>query len=140
MGLTKIRRSLKEPDSNLSVFILLFLCSGYSDSFTWAGPYEDKSTTDKYGRRVTTLVAMDAIQLRDPSVQFEMHKIDRCVFLYCCAMGSLRTALIWARSVDSGRIFRKRRGEKIGISGQRRLWFCLQRSHRVRVDESLLGS
>ncbi|KAM9954642.1 hypothetical protein ACTFIW_003242 [Dictyostelium discoideum] len=37
--------------------------TGYGDSFQWNGPYIDKTPYDQMGRRLTSIVAMDAIKL-----------------------------------------------------------------------------
>ncbi|XP_018321851.1 poly(ADP-ribose) glycohydrolase [Agrilus planipennis] len=43
---------------------------GYGDSFEWAGNCEDLTPYDEYGRRRTTIVAIDAIPFRKASDQY----------------------------------------------------------------------
>jgi len=50
---------------------------GYSDNFEWAGDYEDKSKLDELGRRDTTIVAMDAVQLKKPKKQYSPQLLER---------------------------------------------------------------
>jgi len=50
---------------------------GYSDTFEWAGDFVDNTPLDEYGRRETIIVAMDALQLKDQSVQYQANYVER---------------------------------------------------------------
>lgn len=57
---------------------------GYGDAFTWDGDFEDETPFDVYGRRKTTVVAIDATKFNKPSDQFscslvlrELNKVRR---------------------------------------------------------------
>ncbi|EGC37690.1 hypothetical protein DICPUDRAFT_46365 [Dictyostelium purpureum] len=52
---------------------------GYGhETFQWDGPYDDKTPKDQLGRRLTTIVAMDAIKIHgNPFQQFSPNHIER---------------------------------------------------------------
>ncbi|CRK91263.1 CLUMA_CG004943, isoform A [Clunio marinus] len=52
-------------------------CSGYSTTFEWAGNNVDTTQRDKFRRRMTYIVAIDAISYRKPHLQFEPFAITR---------------------------------------------------------------
>lgn len=51
--------------------------SGYSDSFMWDGDFRDQTPRDSWGRRCTTIVAMDAINYRKPVSQYRVGFMER---------------------------------------------------------------
>ncbi|XP_054711847.1 poly(ADP-ribose) glycohydrolase-like isoform X2 [Uloborus diversus] len=51
--------------------------SGYSDSFKWEGNFEDPVSRDKWGRKYTQVVAIDAKSFSDIAQQFEPSYIER---------------------------------------------------------------
>ncbi|MGH0180629.1 UNVERIFIED_CONTAM: hypothetical protein FKN15_004694 [Acipenser sinensis] len=51
--------------------------SGYSDSYSWEGPHTDTTERDRWMRRCTKIVAIDAIKFRNEQQQFEMRNLDR---------------------------------------------------------------
>lgn len=51
--------------------------SGYSDTFEWAGPYEDKTPRDKWRRLCTEIVAIDALKFSSYQEQFKDSVLDR---------------------------------------------------------------
>ncbi|KAK4881299.1 hypothetical protein RN001_004618 [Aquatica leii] len=50
---------------------------GYGDSFTWAGNYNDNTPYDNYGRRRTSIVAIDALYFGRPIEQYNSSCILR---------------------------------------------------------------
>uniref|UniRef100_A0A1B6C9X7 poly(ADP-ribose) glycohydrolase n=1 Tax=Clastoptera arizonana TaxID=38151 RepID=A0A1B6C9X7_9HEMI len=50
---------------------------GYSDSFQWAGNYQDNTASDSYNRRYCTVVACDALCFLDANVQYAKPNIVR---------------------------------------------------------------
>lgn len=44
--------------------------SGYGDTFTWDGDYQDQTPYDYYGRRKVSILAIDAIKFNKASEQF----------------------------------------------------------------------
>ena len=50
---------------------------GYSDTFKFAGRFTDKVDVDSSGRKMTSVVAMDAIRFNNSDDQFMMRNIDR---------------------------------------------------------------
>ncbi|KAJ8339499.1 hypothetical protein SKAU_G00362850 [Synaphobranchus kaupii] len=62
--------------------------TGYSDSFAWAGPHEDKTERDEWKRRHRQIVAIDALHFKYPKEQFNMQKVVRELNkAYCGFMG-----------------------------------------------------
>ncbi|XP_030630735.1 poly(ADP-ribose) glycohydrolase [Chanos chanos] len=51
--------------------------TGYSDSYKWAGDHEDKILRDRWQRRCTEIVAIDALQVRSFTQQFHPQKMTR---------------------------------------------------------------
>jgi len=52
--------------------------TGYGDTFQWSGRYNDVTPIDKLGRRMTNIVAMDAIKIKgDPFTQYSPNNIER---------------------------------------------------------------
>ncbi|KAI7793622.1 putative polyADP-ribose glycohydrolase, partial [Triplophysa rosa] len=51
--------------------------SGYSRSFEWAGPYHDKTKRDKWRRRYRQIVAIDALDFKNPKDQYTKENITR---------------------------------------------------------------
>ncbi|XP_071051033.1 poly(ADP-ribose) glycohydrolase-like [Onthophagus taurus] len=51
--------------------------SGYGDTFAWSGNFEDNTPFDLYGRRKTTVVAIDAVKFNRPYDQFNSSLILR---------------------------------------------------------------
>lgn len=52
-------------------------CKGYSNTFKWMGDYIDETPRDSSGRRMTTVVAIDALSFRQPQSQFNISNIRR---------------------------------------------------------------
>jgi len=50
---------------------------GYSDTFKFAGRYTDTVDVDSSGRKMTSVVAMDAIRFTNSNDQFSLRNIDR---------------------------------------------------------------
>ena len=50
---------------------------GYSDSFKWAGNYEDQTPRDNWGRLCTEIVAIDALKQTGSINQYAAHYIRR---------------------------------------------------------------
>ncbi|XP_051542197.1 poly(ADP-ribose) glycohydrolase-like [Myxocyprinus asiaticus] len=53
------------------------LYSGYSKSFEWAGPYFDKTKRDEWKRRYRQIVAIDALNFKNPKEQYTKENIKR---------------------------------------------------------------
>ncbi|XP_070545478.1 poly(ADP-ribose) glycohydrolase-like isoform X2 [Ptychodera flava] len=51
--------------------------TGYSDSFRWAGDFQDKTPRDQWGRLQTEVVAIDAIHFRNSLNQFKIGMLKR---------------------------------------------------------------
>lgn len=51
--------------------------SGYSDTYSWEGPHTDTTERDRWMRRCTKIVAIDAIKFKNEQQQFEMRNVDR---------------------------------------------------------------
>ncbi|KAM3592724.1 uncharacterized protein V6R79_024003 [Siganus canaliculatus] len=51
--------------------------SGYAQTFKWSGSHEDKIQRDKWQRRCTEIVAIDALQFRNFLEQFRPDKVNR---------------------------------------------------------------
>ncbi|XP_029940493.1 poly(ADP-ribose) glycohydrolase-like [Salarias fasciatus] len=51
--------------------------SGYSDSFEWLGPHEERLHRDEWRRLQRQIVAIDAVHYRNPRDQYSMGKITR---------------------------------------------------------------
>ncbi|KAI1905402.1 hypothetical protein AGOR_G00015810 [Albula goreensis] len=51
--------------------------TGYSDSFRWTGPHEDKTPRDEWQRRHRQIVAIDALHLKNPKEQYNMKDVRR---------------------------------------------------------------
>jgi poly(ADP-ribose) glycohydrolase len=61
---------------------------GYSNTFKWKGDYVDETPRDSSGRRMTSIVAIDALYFRQSSLQFnidnitrELNKVCKCKYL-----------------------------------------------------------
>uniref|UniRef100_UPI00398ED415 poly(ADP-ribose) glycohydrolase-like n=1 Tax=Pristiophorus japonicus TaxID=55135 RepID=UPI00398ED415 len=50
---------------------------GYSDSYRWQGSYHDATLRDSWLRRSTQIVAIDAVNFRNPREQYEAVYLDR---------------------------------------------------------------
>ncbi|CAL1675314.1 unnamed protein product [Lasius platythorax] len=50
---------------------------GYSNTFKWKGDFIDETPRDDSCRRMTSIVAIDALYFRQPSLQFKMDNITR---------------------------------------------------------------
>lgn len=50
---------------------------GYSTTFTWKGNYVDRTPRDSSGRRMTSVVAIDALFFKSASQQFQTSSIIR---------------------------------------------------------------
>ncbi|XP_043249518.1 poly(ADP-ribose) glycohydrolase-like [Colletes gigas] len=50
---------------------------GYSNSFKWLGDYIDETPRDNSGRRLTSIVAIDALYFKHPQSQFSISNITR---------------------------------------------------------------
>ncbi|KAL6255823.1 hypothetical protein P5V15_013066 [Pogonomyrmex californicus] len=50
---------------------------GYSNTFKWKGDFVDETPRDNSGRRMTSIVAIDALYFRQSSLQFNMDNINR---------------------------------------------------------------
>lgn len=50
---------------------------GYSNSFKWSGDFIDETPRDSNGRRMTSVVAIDALCFTQPALQFDLNKIIR---------------------------------------------------------------
>jgi len=50
---------------------------GYSNTFKWRGDFVDETPRDNSGRRMTSIVAIDALYFRQSSLQFNMDNINR---------------------------------------------------------------
>ncbi|XP_061119408.1 poly(ADP-ribose) glycohydrolase-like isoform X2 [Conger conger] len=50
---------------------------GYKDEFTWVKHHEDKTERDEWLRRKRQIVAIDALDFKNPKDQFHMKKVDR---------------------------------------------------------------
>jgi poly(ADP-ribose) glycohydrolase len=53
--------------------------TGYANDFEWTGDYKDTTPHDEWGRRLTRIVAIDAIKFesRQRHTQYEMEKFER---------------------------------------------------------------
>ncbi|KAK8385582.1 hypothetical protein O3P69_016390 [Scylla paramamosain] len=52
--------------------------SGYSSSFRWEGPHEDKTPMDQWGRRLCQVTAIDALHFtKQPNIQYEPFYVNR---------------------------------------------------------------
>ncbi|XP_068084916.1 poly(ADP-ribose) glycohydrolase isoform X2 [Anabrus simplex] len=51
--------------------------TGYADNFEWAGDHSDNTPRDSSGRRLCSVVAIDATALRYPSIQFQPQNLRR---------------------------------------------------------------
>ncbi|XP_054001958.1 poly(ADP-ribose) glycohydrolase-like [Hylaeus anthracinus] len=50
---------------------------GYSNTFKWLGDYVDETPRDSSGRRLTSVVAIDALYFKHPQSQFSINNITR---------------------------------------------------------------
>lgn len=50
---------------------------GYSNTFKWKGDFVDETPRDNSGRRMTSIVAIDALYFRQSSLQFNIDNINR---------------------------------------------------------------
>lgn len=50
---------------------------GYSNTFKWKGDFVDETPRDISGRRMTSIVAIDALYFKQSSLQFNMDNIKR---------------------------------------------------------------
>ncbi|KAL1266175.1 hypothetical protein QQF64_001850 [Cirrhinus molitorella] len=53
------------------------LTSGYSKTFTWEGPYNDRTKRDMWKRRYRQIVAIDALDFKNPKEQYTKENIKR---------------------------------------------------------------
>uniref|UniRef100_A0A8C2K3E6 poly(ADP-ribose) glycohydrolase n=1 Tax=Cyprinus carpio TaxID=7962 RepID=A0A8C2K3E6_CYPCA len=53
------------------------LTSGYSETFYWAGPYNDRTKRDNWKRRYRQIVAIDALDFKNPKEQYTKENIKR---------------------------------------------------------------
>lgn len=51
--------------------------SGYSKSFKWAGNFKDETPRDQFKRKMTYVVAIDALSLHKPHLQYEEFALKR---------------------------------------------------------------
>lgn len=51
--------------------------NGYSNSFKWMGDFVDETPRDSSGRRLTSIVAIDALYFTHPQSQFNINNITR---------------------------------------------------------------
>ncbi|XP_060712577.1 poly(ADP-ribose) glycohydrolase-like isoform X2 [Hemiscyllium ocellatum] len=69
---------------------------GYSNSFRWMGVHIDKTSRDLWLRRRTEVVAIDAINFRDPAEQYTIHNLDRELHkAYCGFSNAHRVVPAW---------------------------------------------
>ncbi|XP_036974287.1 poly(ADP-ribose) glycohydrolase isoform X2 [Acanthopagrus latus] len=55
-----------------------FSCyTGFSDTFEWAGPYEDHLPSDKWGRKQRQILAIDALHFKHSWQQYSMRMVIR---------------------------------------------------------------
>jgi len=59
---------------------------GYSNTFKWKGDFVDETPRDNSGRRMTSIVAIDALYFRQSSLQFNMDNINRELNKVCISM------------------------------------------------------
>ncbi|XP_068429916.1 poly(ADP-ribose) glycohydrolase isoform X2 [Clinocottus analis] len=52
-------------------------CSGYGDSFEWAGPHEDDLHRDQWSRLKRKIVAIDAVHYKHKRDQYTMTQVNR---------------------------------------------------------------
>lgn len=50
---------------------------GYSTTFKWTGDFIDKTPKDSSGRRMTSIVAIDALRFTQPAIQYNSYNIIR---------------------------------------------------------------
>lgn len=50
---------------------------GYSNTFKWKGDFVDETPRDNSGRRMTSIVAIDALYFKQSSLQFNMDNVNR---------------------------------------------------------------
>ena len=77
--------------------------SGYGSTFEWAGSYDDTVTCDRWGRKETCLVAMDALVVRNALSQFKPGLMRReANKTYCGFMSSATTPCGHPMAVATG--------------------------------------
>ncbi|CAI8035619.1 Poly(ADP-ribose) glycohydrolase, partial [Geodia barretti] len=77
--------------------------SGYGSTFEWAGSHTDSTARDSWGRRDMTLVAMDAIVVRNSASQFKPGLIRRELLkAYCSFTSTASTPCGRLRAVATG--------------------------------------
>jgi len=77
--------------------------SGYGDSFRFEGRMKDSTDRDTSGRRLTCLVAMDAIRFSgDTELQFRMDKVERELKKAFVAYGGLNNREVRLPAVATG--------------------------------------
>ena len=59
-----IWKSEYQVSTSLLILDLSFVFRGYASSFEWAGQHSDETTRDRWGRRETHIVAIDALVVR----------------------------------------------------------------------------
>ncbi|XP_064164886.1 poly(ADP-ribose) glycohydrolase isoform X1 [Anguilla rostrata] len=65
---------------------------GYSDDFTCLGHHKDETSRDEWWRRYRQIVAIDALNFKNPREQFNMKKVTRELNkAYCGFMGETNT-------------------------------------------------
>ncbi|XP_070781013.1 poly(ADP-ribose) glycohydrolase [Enoplosus armatus] len=52
-------------------------CSGFGDTFEWAGPHEDTLDRDKWNRLQRQVLAIDAVNFKNRRDQYNMRKVTR---------------------------------------------------------------
>jgi len=66
---------------------------GYSDNFEWAGDFDDVAKLDEWGRRDTTVVAMDAVHLKSPKKQYSPRLLERELNKAYCGFHNPRASI-----------------------------------------------
>ncbi|XP_066304725.1 poly(ADP-ribose) glycohydrolase-like [Branchiostoma lanceolatum] len=79
MILSRLFTETLEPDECLVIIgAEQYSCyKGYSDTYKWAGDYQDQTTRDTWGRRCTEVVAIDALKYRTYTEQCNPGMVKR---------------------------------------------------------------
>ncbi|MGH0182737.1 UNVERIFIED_CONTAM: hypothetical protein FKN15_010344 [Acipenser sinensis] len=75
--------------------------SGYSDTYSWEGPHTDTTERDRWMRRCTKIVAIDAIKFRNEQQQFEMRNVNRELNKLCLSAAAAPTCSILAMATSA---------------------------------------
>lgn len=67
---------------------------GYSDTFKWTGDFIDDTPRDSSGRRMTSVVAIDALRFGQPLSQFSTDNIIRELNKVCISLALSNTVII----------------------------------------------